>query len=72
MSDFEDSAKMKTDFLTDLWKAAEDELKAELPAIPCTAILRPRAEARARRQFRNAIWKEYPELFEEENANAAT
>ena len=72
VSDFEASAKVKIDFLTDLWKAAKKELEAALPAIPCTAIRRPRAEARARRQFRNAIRRKYPELFEKENANAAT
>ena len=32
--------------------------------IPCTAIHRPRAEARAQRRFRNALWRSYPELFD--------
>ena len=71
VSDFDGRAKTKIDFLIDLWKAGKKELEASLPAIPCTAIRRPRAEARARRQFRNAIRRKYPELFEKENANAA-
>ena len=62
----------KTQFLRDLWKFAEKEMNFALPAIPCTAIHRPRAEARARRVFRNAIWKIYPELFEQERVDADT
>ena len=70
-SEHESSAKAKTTFLVNLREKAEAELKAALPAMPCTAIQRPRAEARAWRAFYGAIWKEYPELFEKENANAA-
>ena len=71
-SDHESSAKAKakTTFLANLREKAEAELKAALPAMPCTAIQRPRAEARAWRAFYGAIWKEYPELFEKEDANA--
>ena len=69
-SDHERSAKAKTAFIANLREKAEAELKAALPAMPCTAIQRPRAEARAWRAFYGAVWKEYPELFEEENANA--
>lgn len=70
-SDHESPAKAKTAFLVNLREKAEAELKAALPAMPCTAIQRPRAEARAWRAFYGAIGKEYPELFEKENANAA-
>ena len=58
-------------FLTQLMKAAQAELNVALPAIPCTAIHRPRAEARARRAFRNRVWKDHPELFGKEDANVA-
>lgn len=60
---------VKTEFLRQLYCAAQDEFHAALPAIPCTAIHRPRAEARARRRFRNSVWREYPELFIKEERN---
>lgn len=47
--------KAKYDFLSDLKKSAEIELKAALPTLPCSAILRPRAEARARRAFMRTL-----------------
>lgn len=58
----------KTAFLRQLRQAAQAEFDAALPAIPCTAIQRPRAEARSRRRFRNALWRAYPELFEQEES----
>ena len=60
----------KTVFLTGLHRVAQAEFDAALPAIPCTAIHRPRAEARARRRFRNALWRSYPELFKVEDDDA--
>ena len=56
--------KEKTKFLKDLYQIAQAAFDTELPTIPCTAIHRPRAEARARRWFRNSLWSEYPEIFE--------
>ena len=44
----------KQAFLKDLMSIAEVELGSALPTIPCAAIRRPRAEARARRAFK---WK---------------
>lgn len=38
-------------FVNSLRQAAKLELTAAMPAIPCAAIYRPRAEARARRSF---------------------
>lgn len=58
VSDHESSAKAKTAFIANLREKAEAELKAALPAMPCTAIRRPRAEARAWRAFYGAIWEE--------------
>ena len=58
--------KEKTNFLAKLHQAAQAEFDAALPTIPCTAIHRPRAEARARRRFRSAVWRSYPELFDVE------
>ncbi len=62
----------KRAFLADLWEAAKTEFEAALPSIPCPAVLRPRAEARARRALRNRIWKHYyHELFDREGADDA-
>ena len=58
-------------FLADLWDAAKTEFEAALPSIPCPAVLRPRAEARARRAFHSRIWKAYPELFDREQTDDA-
>ena len=56
----------KTAFLRQLYRAAQEEFCTALPTIPCTAIHRPRAEARSRRWFRNSLWRAYPELFKRE------
>ena len=61
----------KRDFLRDLKNAAETEFEAALPAIPCRAVLRPRAEARARRAFRSRIVSKYPEMFDREQTDEA-
>ena len=58
-------------FLAELMSAAEVEMNAALPAMPCPKILRPRAEARARRAFRNRVWKLHPELFDRERTDDA-
>ncbi len=64
-----DGAKFR--FLAELKKAAEDAMESALPAVPCPAVWRPRAEARARRAFRGKVWENYPQLFQKENADAA-
>ena len=43
--------RAKRGFLEDLRKLADAELEAALPGMPCAAISRPRAEARARSAF---------------------
>ena len=66
------SFEAKRAFLVGLWEAAQTEFEAALPSIPCPVVLRPRAEARARRALRNRIWKHYyPELFDREGADDA-
>jgi len=52
-------------FLNQLFRAAQSEFESAIPGVPCTVIHRPRAEARARRRFRNSLWREFPELFEQ-------
>ena len=42
-------------FLSKLKKAAKTELDTALPAIPCSTIRRPKAEARARREFMRTL-----------------
>ena len=69
--DIEAAKTTKKDFLSDLRKAAESEFEAALPTMPCPAIHRPKAETRARQAFHGAIRKQYPELFEKENTDAA-
>ena len=61
----------KRAFLADLMRAAEAGLDAAMSAIPCPAVLRPRAEARARRVFRSRLRRPYPELFEQEKPHDA-
>ena len=68
-ADAEGTAKVA--FLRALLKAAEEELKSALPAIPCPTILRPRAEARARRAFYARVRKGHPMLFREEDADVS-
>ena len=60
-------------FLSDLKKAAQAELNAALPAIPCAAIHRPKAEARARRSFMGTLRKTDAcrDLFSQEETDAA-
>lgn len=66
------SFEAKRVFLSDLWEAAKTEFEAALPSIPCPAVVRPRAEARARRALRSRVWKHYyPELFDREGADDA-
>ena len=50
-------------FLDDLLRIAGLELEAAFQGIPCPAVLRSRAEARARRWFHNSLWGEFPEYF---------
>ncbi len=68
-----DDAKFaaKIDFLRDLKQAAESALETALPAVPCPAILRPRAETRAWRAFHGRVWKNHSELYGKENIDAA-
>ena len=68
--DAEDEAKRA--FLVDLLAASEGELETALPAVPCAAMSRPRAEARARRAFRGRVWNSHPELFQREEADDAS
>lgn len=52
-------------FLRQLSRAARSEFESALPGVPCTAIHRPRAEARARKWFRNSLWRKFPEVFDQ-------
>ena len=65
--------RAKYAFLVALMKEAKAELAATLPAIPCTAIHRPRAEARAWRAFMGTLQSRDAcrELFSQEETNAA-
>ncbi len=49
-------------FLEDLRHAARIEFETGLSSMPCPSALRHRAEARAHRQFRKGLRKQFPEL----------
>ena len=70
-SDDREKFNAKIRFLAELREAAEDALESALPAVPCPALLRPRAEARARRAFHGMVRKNHPELYRKENIDAA-
>ena len=71
-SDADAEAASKVKFLKELRAAAENEWHFALPAIPCPAIRRPRAEARARRAFYARLRREHPVLFyKEEDSDVA-
>lgn len=65
--------KAKCEFLAELRESAEAVLERALPSMPCAAISRPRAEARARREFRAALRRReaLSELFITEESDAA-
>ena len=67
--DADEEAAAKAEFLSALRNAAITELQSALPAIPCPTIQRPRAEARAWRTFHRKVRKEYPVLFQKEDAD---
>ena len=66
MDDADAEATSKIKFLEELRAAAEEEWNSALPAVPCPAIRRPRAEARARRAFYARLRREHPVLFDRE------
>ena len=65
--------KAKRAFLDDLKKVADAELNAALPAISCSVIYRPRAEARARQAFIRTLQSKDAcrDLFSQEETNAS-
>lgn len=72
LGDTDEETTAKANFLSNLHNAAKTELKSALPTIPCPAIQRPRAEARAWRTFQRKVRKEYPILFQKENIDVVT
>ena len=65
--------RTKRAFLQDLKKMADHVLDVSLPGMPCAAIYRPRAEARARRAFMTTLRRNdsCSELFISEETDAA-
>lgn len=64
-------AEKRKAFAEKLYSKASMIFEAALPSIPCAAILRPRAEARARSAFRAVVRKHFPELFAKEELEEA-
>ena len=71
--DADAAATAKVAFLRQLKAAADEVLKSSLPAMPCSAIFRDRAQARARRTYGGTLRSDEAcrDLFAEENADAA-
>lgn len=53
----EDRQAVADGFIAQLHGTAQAVFDAALPTVPCPSILRPRAEARARRAFVSTVWK---------------
>lgn len=58
-------------FARALFNEAKPLFEAALPAIPCARIFRPRAEARARRDFIGMVRHRFPEIFEKHDRQEA-
>ena len=71
--DTDAAAAAKVTFLRQLKAAADEVLKTSLAAMPCSAIFRDRAQARARRAYGGTLRSDEAcrDLFAEENADAA-
>lgn len=52
-------ARARTAFLEALWSETRRLFEAALPSVPCTSMLRPRAEANARAHLYGSIMKRY-------------
>lgn len=63
-------AAIHHDFIRDLVAAARAEFHRAIPGIPCTHLMRPRAEARARAAFEAGIRKLFKDLGVEERSDA--
>jgi CRISPR system Cascade subunit CasA len=61
-------AEKRNRFVEKLWPAARAIFEAELPAMPCAGIFRPRAEARASGLFMGIVRRAFPELFPDRKA----
>lgn len=55
--------KQRIDFAQALFGYAKEIFEAALPSIPCQALLRPRAEVRARSAFFGMVYTAFPELL---------
>ena len=60
--DIEARERTAHDFHKDLFRAAKAELEASMTSLPCVALYRPKAEARARRAFLSRVWQHFPQL----------
>jgi CRISPR system Cascade subunit CasA len=58
-------------FVRRLWKRTDDIFWQFLPAMPCAALYRYRAEARAESALRAMVRKNHPELFQNTTQNIA-
>lgn len=62
----EGRARVRLVFIEMLSKAAGDEFRRALPAIPCARIMRPRAELRGERELRRGLRKAWEAVAEGE------
>ncbi|MBF0445567.1 MAG: hypothetical protein HQL68_08245, partial [Magnetococcales bacterium] len=61
-NDLEQIERVEQDFIRQLHAVAQKLFKTHIPTIPCLSIYRPRAEARAKRQFQFQFYKTFPFL----------
>lgn len=69
--DAADKTAAASRFQRQLVQMALEEFRASLPGIPCAALWRPRAEARAERAFRGTLRREYIDTGREAGDDAA-
>lgn len=64
-SDPETREAARTAFLADLWNAVDAHYAAAESSVPCSSVLRPRAEIRARRALETRVDRAFPGLIEQ-------
>ena len=62
-------APLRQNFLENLSRIARDEFARALPAIPCTSLMRPRAEARGRQALEHGLYLAMHKLNDQEVAD---
>ena len=62
-SNADDGALIKTEFIRDLWRETQAIFDRALPTMPCSSLMRPKAEARARGALVGKVMKAYSDFL---------